>query len=300
MAREVAVLKAHRGAAYAVAFARDGRHLVSAGADGDVCVFSIPAPSGAPDAKEAARFKGHRRAVHGLSFDATGERLATCAPAEGVRIWSFPAGKGLRVLEDQADAAFAPCGHHLAMIARNTSDKPLTLWEADTLTVLRRFAPVDKRHLTLAFAPNGSILFIGGSGPIHRLALPDGTSEGVQRGHEIAVACLRASPNGAVLASSGVDGKLFFWTVVGGDEVHRAEIGAAGPPGSFQLAFAPDGRTLAVSCQGEVRLFGAPDGNLKKSIQVGVDGVFGVDISPDGRWLANAAEDGNVRLYELP
>lgn len=293
MVREAAVLSAHRGAALAVAFSRDGQKLVSAGADGAVRVLSVPG------LKEVGRLAGHRRAVHTLAFDDAGARLATGAPTEGVRVWSFPDGECQRVLDDQATAAFGPGPHHLATLARTPGETAVTLWEAETLEVLRRVPPLDKRHLALTFAPSGAFLFVGGTGPIHRVALPDGTSEGVQRGHEIGIACLRASPNGAVLASSGVDGRLFFWTVVGGDEVHRAEIGAPGPPGSYQLAFGPDGRTIAVSCQGEVRLFGAPDGNLKERFDVGVPGVFGVDVSPDGRWLANAAEDGCVRLHEL-
>ena len=140
------------------------------------------------------------------------------------------------------------------------------------------------------------ILFVGGSGPIHRLSIPDGTTDGVQRGHEIGIACLCVSPNGSILASSGADGTLRFWTIVGGDEVNRVALGAAGV---FQLAFFPDGRRIAVSTDRAVAIHAVPDGDVLERYGLPIKGVYGVAVSPDGRRLANAAADGRVRVWEL-
>ena len=170
------------------------------------------------------------------------------------------------------------------------------LWDARTGTKRRTFPTLDKRLLALAFAPSNHFLFVGGTGPIYRVALPEGTVDGVQGGHQIGVACLRASPNPAIVASTGLDGTLRFWTVVGGQEVNCVPLGAQGV---LQLAFAPDGRSVAVATTGAVLRLSAPDGELLARHEVSVDGVYGVAFSPDGRWLANAAADGRVRVWDL-
>jgi WD40 repeat protein len=314
MVKEVRVLEAHRGAALAVAFAPGEQHLLSAGEDKRIRLWDLRS------FEKVGEFSGHSSAVHSLLFDASGERLAS-GSADAVRIWSFPL-KGSRKptskaplkiqlekeLAGESRVALGPTDHHLATIASTkaapgtaagdpTTGARVTLWDARELMVLRHFDPVDRRHQALAFAPNGSVLFVGGAGPIYRVALPDGTSEGVQRGHQIGISHIVPSPNGAVLASSGADGTLYFWTVVGGDEVHYISMGVSGTSG-FPLAFFPNGRTIAVGCGREIRLYNAPDGVLRKSLPSPAD-VHAVAISPDGRWLANAAADGNVRLFEL-
>jgi WD40 repeat protein len=228
-----------------------------------------------------------------LSFSADGAWLATSSSDPSVRLWSFDDGKSHFTLDGENHAALGPDGDHLVTISTRNQ---LTLWDTRTGERKKTLPAFDKRHLALAFAPSGLFLFVGGTGPIHRVALPDGTLDGVHVGHQIGVACLKASPNPAILASTGLDGTLRFWTVVGGDEVTCIKLES---PGVMQLAFAPDGRSLAVALDGAVLRLRAPDGELIERHEVPVKGVYGVAISPDGRHLANAAADGRVRVWEL-
>jgi WD40 repeat protein len=287
MPSEPHVIEAHGKHAQAVAFTGAGKRLVSTGQDACVRLWSVPSfrPEGA--------FTGHGKCVNTLSFTLDERALATGASDSTVRLWSFPAGERRHVLEKQTQGAFGPDGHHVATIS---SKGTVVLWDAASGAELRTFEVAEKRLTALVFGPTGSVLFAGGTGPIHRLSVPDGTSEGMQRGHEIAVACLRVSPNGSILGSSGADGTLRFWTVVGGDEVNRVRLQASG---IFQLAFAPDGRRIAVSTDHAVVIHSVPDGDVVERFDVPVRGVYGVAISPDGRYLANAAADGRVRVWTL-
>jgi len=297
MSHAVQVIDAHGKHAQAVHFTRDGKRLVSCGQDARVRVWSVPG------FRPERAFEGHEKSVNSLSFTADETRLATGSSDPGVRLWSFPEGKCLFTLEKQVLACLGPDGDHLATISAKGE---LALWDGRKGTVIKNLPALDKRHLALAFAPNGVFLFVGGTGPIHRVALPDGTSDGVQKGHAIGVAALCTSPNGAILASTGLDGTLRFWTVVGGDEVNSVPLGAhsmsggsVGMGGGLQLAFAPDGRSVAVATDGAVLRLSAPDGDLIARHETGVKGVYGVAFSPDGRYLANAAADGRVRVWEL-
>lgn len=281
------LLEAHGKHAQAVHFTRDGKRLVSCGQDAKVRVWSVPS------FKAERAFEGHEKSVNSLSFTADEKRLVTAGSDGSAKLWSFPEGKCLFSLEKQMHAAIGPDGSHLVTISTKGE---LVLWDGDRGTQRKSFGPLDKRHLALAFSQNGLFLFVGGTGPIYRLALPDCTVDGVHKGHQIGISCLKASPNPAILASTGMDGTLRFWTVVGGDEVNSVPLKASGV---LQLAFAPDGRSLAVATDGAILHLTAPDGELLERYDVPLKGVYGVAFSPDGRYLANAAADGRVRVWQL-
>jgi WD40 repeat protein len=281
------ILDAHGKHAQAVHFTRDGKRLVSCGQDAKVRVWSVPG------FKAERALDGHEKSVNSLSFTADERLLASGSSDPAVRVWSIAEGRSLYELAKQTTGVFSPNGEHLATIS---SGGKVVLREGASGKELRELA-LDKRHLALAFAPSGAFLFVGGTGPIHRVAVPDGTSDGEQRGHAVGVAALCVSPSGSVLASTGLDGTLRFWTVVGGDEVSAVPLGSSGV---FQLAFAPDGRSVAVSVDGAVLRLTAPEGHLIERNELEVKGVYGVAFSPDGRKLACAAADGRVRVWEIP
>ncbi len=306
MAKVALVLEAHRGPALAVAFSPDEKTLYTGGDDKLVCAFEVGASG---KGERIAKLTGHTAPVATLAYDTAGERLASGSQDE-VRLWDSRTNKLAHEFKGESLVAFGPAGHHLATIASlSIASKPaapgdpvpgarVTLWDARELSVLRHIDPLDRRHTALCFAPNGSLLFVGGSGRIHRIALPDGTSEGVQSGHQIAVSHIRPSPNEAVFGSTGMDGTLFFWTVVGGDEVNSISLATSPGPGGFPLSFGPDGRKVAVGCGNSVRIYTAPDGVLQKEIPAHAE-VHDVAVSPSGRWVANALANGSVHVHEI-
>jgi len=287
MTKPPLVLDAHGKHAQAVRFTKDGKHLVSSGQDARVRVWSVPG------FRPERVLEGHEKSVNGLSFSADGALLATGSSDPAARVWSFADGRCLSVFERQIAAVLSPTGEHLATLSAKNE---VALHDVASGRELRAFHGLDKRASALCFAPNGTFLFVGGTAGIHRVAVPDGTSDGLQRGHQIGVAALATSPNGSILGSTGLDGTLRFWTIVGGDEVSSAPLGATGV---FQLAFHPDGRSVAVSTAGAVLRLTVPDGHAIERHEVDLDGVYGVAFSPDGRYLANAAADGRLRVWEL-
>ena len=75
-------------------------------------------------------------------------------------------------------------------------------------------------------------------------------------------------------------------------EKHDGEI--------FDLAFSPDGKTLAVSgASSRVSLYDVEKGAATVACDAGQQGVYAVAFHPEGGKLAMGGFDGNVRICEL-
>ncbi len=123
-----------------------------------------------------------------------------------------------------------------------------------------------------------------------------------------------ASPDGSVLAISGVDGVTRLWkraepgadpaTSTGGF-VPAGELPATGGPASvYAAAFSPDGTLLAIgSSQDGLALWNVAD--LAAPVQVGppaqvAGAIYSVAFSPDGSQVAAGTSEPAVRRWSLP
>jgi WD40 repeat protein len=283
---EPIILDAHGRHAQAVAFTKDGKRLLSTGQDACIRLWSVPGfqPEGV--------FKGHANSVNSLSFSPDGSLLATGSTDGTVRIWSFPHGTCLHVLAKQTIPSFSPDGAYLATISVKGR---IVLWDTNTGKEFKTLPALDKRILAMTFTADAATLLVGGTGPIHRVRLPEGEKEGELTGHKVIVACLRLTPDGKLLASTGGDANLRLWSTNDWSEDRKVDLRAVGV---FQIAVSPKGDVVTVSADHLIQTFSIKDGKLVNRIELPVKGVYGLAISPDGRYLANAAADGKVRIWE--
>jgi dipeptidyl aminopeptidase/acylaminoacyl peptidase len=120
---------------------------------------------------------------------------------------------------------------------------------------------------------------------------------------------LAFSPDGTQLISTGLDGRIRFSTIFLYDLVADKELWRKKQQHWFvnDLAFSPDGRTLALVGEipaqgdqsGEVRLWDAASGEELRRYQGHRGQVSRVVFSPDGRTLATGSYDNTVRLWEV-
>ncbi|TDC57179.1 hypothetical protein E1281_05955 [Actinomadura sp. KC345] len=122
---------------------------------------------------------------------------------------------------------------------------------------------------------------------------------GTLAGHRGGVTAMAFSPDGSVIATGGEDGATRLW-----DAASRRRLGA---PISHrkdncsdvaQVAFAPDGRTLATACLGIVRFW---DVATHREAGAPLDletAVTALAYSPDGRTLATGDRSGVVRQWD--
>jgi WD40 repeat protein len=235
---------------------------------------------------------GHRNSVNSLAFSPDEKLLATSSSDGTVRVWSFPDGRPDLVLDKQVAARFSPTGRYLATLSTRGH---ISLWDMPGGKAVVRVEPIDRRLFALAFTPDERHLLAGGTGSVHRIAIPEGKVEPSVEAHQQAVTALRVSPDGRTLASTGYPGEAKFWSV---DEMSPRATVPLGGTGVMSLAFAPDSSQINVSIDFYIVTIGLKDYTVTNRLRVGVKGVYGLACSPDGRYLAAASADGKVRVWE--
>ncbi len=269
-------ITAHPGGVTCLAFLADGKHVVSAGRDRSLRVWSVPdgkevrrqelpreatalaaVPGGAGilvaagvtvrllDAltgEERQRYAGHLGAVRALAVSADGVWVGSGGDDKTVRLWDAASGRAVQKLAKHADAvtgvAFAPDGKALASAGR---DQRLLLWEVPAGRLGREFVVPRGGVTGVAFAADGQRLASAHFDTTLRLwDRETGRELRRLRGHRQMVTAV--AWQGETLASCGNDRMLRLWDADSGAENAHGEGHAAAVA---SLAVAQGGRTLA-------------------------------------------------------
>ncbi len=180
--------------------------------------------------------------------------------------------------------------------------------KADLKTARKAAAGSEKRILTLGFSPDSVQLATSGDAHlIHIWDSDSGQALDTLEGAGAAVRALTFTPGGNLLSGSDNQQTVLWdpdpaWSL-------RNTIGSVEDDGQLSgrisaLAFSPDGQLLATgggqpSRSGEVKLWDPAQGKLVRNLaDAHSDTVFGLEFSPDGKYLASAAADRLVKVFD--
>ncbi|MGK5550637.1 nSTAND1 domain-containing NTPase [Actinomadura kijaniata] len=206
------------GGSALVTFSKDGRQLITGGADGNVRLWTLTGkPAGKITVSSAAETKD--RLLTGLKLSPDGTMLVTADARRRIRIWDMATRRALPGAPTGSNPTLSPDGR---ILAYNT-DKTIRLWDL-------------KGRQTIGSPLAGHV------GAVHGIAF---------------------SPDGKTLATTSVDTTVRLWdvsayqqssaplVVASGKNLGNRQTpgGALSPPdvpgGVEELAFSPDGRSLA-------------------------------------------------------
>jgi RNA polymerase sigma factor (sigma-70 family) len=226
------------------------------------------------DGKQLRAWKAHDAYVWAMTLARDGKTLATGGNDKVIRVWDVQTGTLQRELSDHPDIvgqlALSPDGKLLAshgmheLKLDNASvypwDRRIRIWDVASGKELRQVAMPEKR---------------------------------VGDGWPLGFSALSISPDGRKLATMGLDGLLRVWDIATGKAQQQFSISQSG---ARALAFAPDGRTIAVGGR-EICLFDLAAGKQKLPQFGQTLSVSAVAVTPDGRTIVTAAA-GQMQFWE--
>jgi WD40 repeat protein len=181
-------------------------------------------------------------------------------------------------------------------LASGGDDGTVRLWEPSTGTLVGTLMKAEVGIEALSFQPDGKRLVAGlADGSLVLRGGPRWTARAREQLHEGGVRALAHAADGRLL-SCGWDGCLLLWEA--GVLAGPAEL-LKNPMPLTALAVSADGKVVAAAVSGQrVDLFDLTTRKLLASLGTG-PAVFALAFSPDGHWLASAADTGEVCLWRL-
>jgi WD40 repeat protein len=291
------VSSAHTSQTKAVAYSPDGQSLAVCGIFCDLRVWNR---CSSEPVRLAMPIEPQRELIlYALAFSPDSRSLAV-AGSGLFAIWTLEPDGYRLAFEQEAttyhSAAFSPDG---SLLALGTADGSVALWDMPS----RRERLVLKAHNTLvsrlAFSGDGRRLMSVG----RSIALWDLTRGVAIRLPQEAPGCanLRGamSPDGSILAQADSMGKGPT-VLIDVDSGKTLTTVAGGWPAITNLAFSPDGRTLAgAATDTSIRLWDVATGTEKNRLTIGDPAIQALAFSPDGRTLAFGGKHVPLRIWDL-
>ena len=221
-------------------------------------------------------------AVQALAISRDGRFAAAAMEDNSIQLWDAATAKKRMTLRGHADRitsiAFSPDGKRLVT---SSWDGTAKIWNLRTGREAATFG--HRNYVTAAtFSPDGEWLATGSSDRSVKLwsLNPRGKSHRY-RAHLRTPQAMAFSPTSSLLASVSTSGDVRLWGV---DE-ERAQGALNGPEiGSNAVVFSPDGKTLAIAGNNQLKLFDYPSRRPRNVIEI-PGWLHAMTFTDDGRFL---------------
>jgi RNA polymerase sigma factor (sigma-70 family) len=299
--KKAAALTGHEAQVFCLAFAPDGKTLASGSYDHTLRLWDV---AGSKERHPAQRLPSP---LYQVVFTHDGRTLISRGAENRLRLWDVATGKERPTADGPSNyvaaLAFSPDGRRVASGSGGTT----WLWDAATGKALRKLEGHTGYYPSVAFTPDGKSLVSTNADGVVRvwdtatgkeLRNIKGTGRGIERsalspdGVTLAL-CVSDQPNVVHLRHAGT-----------GKEIRRLDVLPESPgvrATIYQLAFAPDGKTLYACSGTHVSLlrWDVASGKSLAPLGKGDGGISGMAVAADGRSAAAVTMDGSLFLWEV-
>jgi len=283
----------------ALAFAPDGRWLVSGSQERTIRMWDVHTPSAGRLVVE------YPEPVRALSFSKDGRLLAVGMWDSTVRLWDLDRRVEVAVLAGRSghlqsveSVAFAADG---TLLASASLDRTVKLWEVSSHALIATLTGHAAGVTAVAFAADGNtVQSAGKDGLVKDWKVVPRKYRAALTGHKAPVRAVVFAPDGETLASAGDDSSIRLWSV--GERASVRVLPRVHTDAIRALAFSPDGTWLASAGRdARIVLWNARTGAAVRTVHAQDDWIFALAFTRDGR-LASAGwqHDPTVKLWTVP
>ena len=288
----------------ACAFTPDGKRIATASEDNVVHIFVLKQGVG----RLVRTLEGHRNHVDDLSWSPDGQFLASTAEDSKVLLWHSHTGMLLGKLRGHAhplnSIAWSSDG---TLMAGGSMQKLVIIWDIAQGKVVRTLHGHAGDIRSVAWSPDGTMLASSSNDWTVRVWDVLRETEVLCMEHSDWVTCVRWDSSGRRIAAA-VDHCIYLYelgNLIGTIDVAKDDKkhGSGDKGVTESLCWSPNGHFIAASLGNILKIFDVRAMAIERFVCIrlleGHDGVItSIDWSHDGMWLATAARDGTVRLWE--
>jgi WD40 repeat protein len=293
---------------------RDGKTLVTAGADGNIRIWNITT------GQIERTLSGHTNSLYKAVFSPNEKFLASSSRDRTARIWDIVTGRELYRLTgfrcSVKSVAFSPDGKTLGVVG---NDGMLKVWDLKTGKELKSLAHSDAPNVDISvysvvFSRDGRKIYAGnGDGTISEWDAGSGKETRNWKAHSGTVFALTFNSDYSVLASGSEDeANVKLWNTSTWREIRT--LGEAKTPGLLEqlhpVAFSPDGKLIAAGFVGfdekqrqyayhRTFVWDVKTGEKLFTFEGHKLDINALVFTPDNRFLISGSNDTTIKFWDL-
>lgn len=279
---EMIVQTGHTGTIRAVDYSPDGKIIATGGDDGSVILW-FPQTG-----RQFRTLSGHTAGITSVAFSPNGSLLASSGVDGTIRLWDINKDEALLNIKADIFPITSISVNPSGQIIASASSYQIKLWNINTGKEIRSLKENPSVIInSIAFSPDGKILAAGKSDKSIKLwDIEQGKEIEVLNGHAGSVTYLCFSPNGKLLSSSDVN-TIKIWDVTNGKELLTVNSPSQFGDKNA-LAFSPDGKEIACGNYNSLMLIDSSSGKKLSILKETNANISSLSFSPDGNFLLSA------------